>query len=64
MRCVAVPVMHPTGRFAAALSVVGTTEQIPLDSSGNNGARQLKQTAKGFSGGCRPKTAVLSPTIA
>ena len=31
VRCVAVPVFHPGGRFAAALSVTGTTEQIPLD---------------------------------
>ena len=31
VRCVAVPVRHPNGQFAAALSIVGTTEQLPLD---------------------------------
>ena len=31
VRCVAVPVHHHGGRFAAALSVVGTTDQIPMD---------------------------------
>src|SRR5262249_29115738 len=30
VRCVAVPVFHPNGRFAAALFVVGTTQQAPL----------------------------------
>ncbi|MBI1791996.1 MAG: IclR family transcriptional regulator [Acidobacteria bacterium] len=29
VRCVAVPVFHPTGRFAAALSVCGAISQIP-----------------------------------
>lgn len=45
VRCVAVPVRHPTGQFAAALSVVGTTEQIPLDSV-ESMAERLKHTAK------------------
>lgn len=44
VRCVAVPVMHPTGRFAAALSVTGTTEQIPLTEI-DNVAEQLKKVA-------------------
>lgn len=44
VRCVAVPVLHPTRRFAAALSVTGTTEQIPL--SGIEAlAERLKQAA-------------------
>jgi DNA-binding IclR family transcriptional regulator len=44
VRCVAVPVMHPTGRFAAALSVTGTTQQIPL-SAIDDIADQLKKVA-------------------
>ena len=44
VRCVAVPVFHPTGRFAAALSVTGTTEQIPLPVI-EDIANRLKQTA-------------------
>ncbi len=44
VRCIAVPVHHSDGRFAAGLSVVGTTEQIPtaaIDAM----ADRLKQTA-------------------
>ncbi|HUS05536.1 MAG TPA: IclR family transcriptional regulator [Bryobacteraceae bacterium] len=44
VRCVAVPVFHPSGRFAAALSVVGTTAQIPLDEI-ETVAQRLKRTA-------------------
>jgi DNA-binding IclR family transcriptional regulator len=44
VRCVAVPVFHPTGRFAAGLSVTGTTEQIPL-SGIETLADRLKQVA-------------------
>lgn len=44
VRCVAVPVHHPGGRFAAALSVVGTTDQIPLDSI-DSVVEKLKYTA-------------------
>jgi DNA-binding IclR family transcriptional regulator len=44
VRCVAVPVFHPQGRFAAALSVVGTTLQIPLMDV-ENIAKALKETA-------------------
>lgn len=44
VRCVAVPVLHPAGRFAAALSVVGTTDQIPL-SAVESLVGRLKQTA-------------------
>jgi DNA-binding IclR family transcriptional regulator len=44
VRCVAVPVLHPSGRFAAALSVSGTTEQIPLVAIESIASR-LKQTA-------------------
>jgi len=47
VRCVAVPVFHPNGRFAAALSVVGTTEQIPLDGI-KPLAQRLKRTAAGI----------------
>ena len=44
VRCVAVPVFHPGGRFAAALSVTGTTEQIPLDAL-ESLAQRLKHSA-------------------
>ena len=44
VRCVAVPVRHPDRRFAAALSVVGTTEQIPV-SAIDAIADRLKETA-------------------
>ena len=44
VRCLAVPVLHPTGRFAAALSVTGTTEQIPLNAV-ESLVDRLKQTA-------------------
>ncbi len=44
VRCVAVPVFHRGGRFAAALSVTGTTAQIPLDAL-EVIARKLKNTA-------------------
>jgi DNA-binding IclR family transcriptional regulator len=44
VRCVAVPVLHPTGVFAAALSVTGTTEQIPLAAIDDT-AELLKKTA-------------------
>ncbi len=44
VRCVAVPVFHPGGHFAAALSVTGTTEQIPLDAL-ESVAQQLKRSA-------------------
>jgi len=57
VRCVAVPVRHPTGRFAAALSVVGTTEQIPLDAVEST-AERLKQTAKAILPRVPPEEAV------
>lgn len=57
VRCVAVPVRHPTGRFAAALSVVGTTEQIPLDVIEST-AERLKQTAKAILPRVPPEEAV------
>lgn len=44
VRCVAVPVFNPSGRFCAALSVTGTTSQIPLDAIDSVAAR-LKQVA-------------------
>ncbi len=44
VRCVAVPVFHPTGSFAAALSVTGTTTQIPINALDELAAR-LKRTA-------------------
>jgi DNA-binding IclR family transcriptional regulator len=44
VRCVAVPVMHPSGRFAAALSVTGTTHQLAL-SDIDDLAEQLKKVA-------------------
>jgi DNA-binding IclR family transcriptional regulator len=44
VRCVAVPVFHPNGRFAAGLSVTGTTAQIPLDAI-DSVAQKLKNTA-------------------
>ena len=44
VRCIAVPVRHPDGRLAAGLSVVGTTEQIPL-SALDAMADRLKETA-------------------
>jgi DNA-binding IclR family transcriptional regulator len=44
VRCVAVPVMHPSGRFAAALSVTGTTQQIPM-SAIDEVAEQLQKVA-------------------
>jgi DNA-binding IclR family transcriptional regulator len=47
VRCVAVPVFHPNRRFAAALSVVGTTEQIPLDGI-KALAQNLRRTAAGI----------------
>ncbi len=47
VRCVAVPVFHPTGRFAAGLSVTGTTTQIPLQDV-ESLAERLKQAAAGI----------------
>jgi DNA-binding IclR family transcriptional regulator len=44
VRCVAVPVFHPNGRFAAGLSVTGTTAQIPLDAI-DSVAQKLKNVA-------------------
>lgn len=44
VRCIAVPVFHPSGRFAAGLSVTGTTAQIPLDAI-ETLAQRLKRTA-------------------
>jgi DNA-binding IclR family transcriptional regulator len=43
VRCVAVPV-HQHGRFVAALSVTGTTNQLPLDSI-DDIAQRLRRTA-------------------
>lgn len=47
VRCVAVPVFHPSGRFAAALSVTGTTSQLPLDTI-ESVAERLKRAAAGI----------------
>jgi IclR family transcriptional regulator, KDG regulon repressor len=47
VRCVAVPVFHPSGRFAAGLSVTGTTAQIPLEAI-ESLAEKLKQSAAGI----------------
>lgn len=44
VRCIAVPVRHADGRFAAALSVVGTTEQLS-SSALDSIADRLKITA-------------------
>jgi DNA-binding IclR family transcriptional regulator len=44
VRCVAAPVFQANGRFGAALSVTGTTEQIPLDAI-ERIARRLKESA-------------------
>ncbi len=44
VRCVAVPVFHQSGRFAAGLSVTGTTAQIPLEAI-EPLADQLKRAA-------------------
>ena len=45
VRCIATPVHHPGGRFAAALSVVGTTDQIPLDSVGSTAQKLIHTTS-------------------
>jgi DNA-binding IclR family transcriptional regulator len=47
VRCVAVPVFHPSGRFAAALSVTGTTAQLPPDAI-ESVAERLKRAAAGI----------------
>ena len=47
VRCVAVPVFHPAGRFVAALSVTGTTAQLPLDAI-ESVAERLKRAAGGI----------------
>jgi DNA-binding IclR family transcriptional regulator len=47
VRCVAVPVFHSTGRFVAALSVTGTTAQLPLDAI-ESVAERLKRAAAGI----------------
>jgi IclR family acetate operon transcriptional repressor len=44
VRCVAVPVFQERGRFAAALSVTGTTAQIPVEQI-EGIARRLNQAA-------------------
>lgn len=50
VRCIAVPVFHPSGHFVAGLSVVGTTTQIPLDAV-DSVAQRLRQTASGIFAG-------------
>jgi DNA-binding IclR family transcriptional regulator len=50
VRCVAVPVFHPNGRFVAALSVTGTTAQLPLNAI-ESVAERLRQTAAGILNG-------------
>jgi DNA-binding IclR family transcriptional regulator len=47
VRCVAVPIFHPSGRFAAGLSVTGTTTQIPLEEI-ESLAERLKLAAAGI----------------
>jgi DNA-binding IclR family transcriptional regulator len=47
VRCVAVPVFNPAGQFAAALSVTGTTAQLPADAI-ESVAERLKRTAAGI----------------
>ena len=47
IRCVAVPVFHPNGRFAAGMSVTGTTAQLPLDAI-ESVAGRLRQAAAGI----------------
>ncbi len=47
VRCVAVPVFRQGGRFVAALSVTGTTAQIPI-SEVEGIAGQLRETAAGI----------------
>ncbi len=47
VRCVAVPVFHPNGRFVAGLSVTGTTAQLPLDAI-ESVADRLKQASSGI----------------
>lgn len=59
VRCVAVPVRHPDGRFAAALSVVGTTEQIPT-SAIESVADRLKETASAILSRVPPEEQVAS----
>ena len=59
VRCVAVPVTHRDGRFAAALSVVGTTEQIPA-SALEAIADRLKETASAILSRVPPQEQVAS----
>jgi DNA-binding IclR family transcriptional regulator len=47
VRCVAVPVFNPMGRFVAGLSVTGTTAQIPLEAV-ESVAERLKRAASGI----------------
>ncbi|MBS1834271.1 MAG: IclR family transcriptional regulator [Acidobacteria bacterium] len=47
VRCIAVPVFQPNGQFAAALSITGTTTQIPLDAV-EEFAQKLRNTATSF----------------
>lgn len=47
VRCVAVPVFHPSGHFVAGLSVTGTTAQVPLDAI-EGVAHRLQQAAAGI----------------
>jgi len=47
VRCVAVPVYHANGAFAAGLSVTGTITQIPLPEI-ESIANQLRKTASAF----------------
>jgi len=62
VRCVAVPVFDHNGRFAAGLSVTGTTSQIPLDSV-ESVAERLKHTAATISVACQQARAARSPAI-
>lgn len=50
VRCVAVPVFNPAGRFVAGLSVTGTTEQIPLDTLEPMALRLKKAANEIFAG--------------
>jgi DNA-binding IclR family transcriptional regulator len=59
VRCIAVPVKHPDGRFAAALSVVGTTEQIPTGAL-DTMAERLKVTAAAILARVPPEQQVAS----
>src|SRR5581483_6749782 len=62
VRCVGVPVFDQNGRFAAGLSVTGTTSQIPLDAV-ESVAERLKHTAAAISVACQQALAARSPSL-